>query len=69
MLFRKKIHRSCSYCIHSTVLDEEQFLCVKKGVVSAAKKCRKFSYDPCKRIPMKAKALDFNKYSEEDFSL
>lgn len=69
MLFRKRIPCSCSYCIHSTVLDEEKVLCVKKGVVSASKKCRKFSYDPCKRIPLKAKALDFDKYSEEDFSL
>lgn len=69
MLFRKKMARSCSYCIHSTVLDEELMLCTKKGVVNAYKKCRKFSYDPCKRIPVKAKALDFNKYSEEDFSL
>ena len=69
MLFRKRIPRSCSYCIHSTVLDEEKVLCVKKGVVNASKKCRKFSYDPCKRIPLKAKALDFDKYSEEDFSL
>lgn len=69
MLFRKKIPRACGYCIHSTALDEEQVLCAKKGVVSASKKCIKFSYDPCKRIPVKAKALDFNKYSEEDFSL
>ena len=69
MLFRKKIPRSCSYCLHCTVLDGEQVLCIKKGVVSASKKCRKFTYDPCKRIPVKAKALDFTKYSEEDFSL
>jgi hypothetical protein len=44
-------------------------LCVKKGIVNATKKCRKFEYDPCKRIPVKAKALDFDKYNEEDFSL
>lgn len=69
MLFRKKIPRSCSYCVHSTLLDDDHVLCIKKGVVSASKKCCKFSYDPCKRIPLKAKALDFNKYSEEDFSL
>lgn len=69
MLFRKRIPRSCSYCVHSTSLNEDQILCVKKGIVNATKKCRKFEYDPCKRIPVKAKALDFDKYNEEDFSL
>ena len=28
-----------------------------------------FRYDPLKRTPVKAKALDFSKYSEEDFTL
>ena len=29
----------------------------------------RFRYDPCKRIPCKAKAMDFSKYDSEDFSL
>ena len=69
MLFRKKIERSCSYCIHATALDEDTALCMKKGVVLLEGKCRKFSYDPCKRMPLKAKAPDFEKYDQEDFSL
>ncbi len=69
MLFRKKITKSCSYCVHATKLDEEQVLCIKKGIKSIDGKCRKFSYDPCKRIPVKPKALDLNKYTEEDFTL
>lgn len=69
MLFRKKIQRSCAYCIHSTKLDEEQALCVKKGIVSTDSACRRFKYDPCKRVPSKAKALDFAKYDEHDYSL
>ncbi len=69
MLFRKKMPRSCSYCLYSTKLNDEQVLCIKKGVVSSEKNCRKFSYDPCKRIPVKAKAFDFKKYNNEDFSL
>lgn len=69
MLFRKKIQRACTYCIHSTKFNDEQFLCVKKGVVNAAKPCRKFRYDPCKRVPPKAKAPDFSQYSGEDFKL
>ncbi len=69
MLFRKKIQKSCSYCACCTVLDEEQALCIKKGVVSPEGKCRKFQYDPCKRIPHRPKALDFGQYEQQDFSL
>ena len=69
MLFKKRIEKSCSYCAYSTKLNEEQALCIKRGVVSLFGKCRKFVYDPCKRIPAKPKALDFQKYDNEDFSL
>ena len=69
MLFRKKIERSCSYCLYSTQLEMDMVLCAKKGMKCAGDKCRKFKYDPTKRIPPKAKALDFSKYDEQDFSL
>lgn len=69
MLFRKKIERSCSYCAHSAKLDEDHVLCTKKGTMPTDGQCRKFRYAPCKRIPVKAKALDFSKYDQEDFSL
>lgn len=69
MLFRRKIEKACTYCIHGTQIDQEQVLCIKKGVVPPEGKCRKFCYDPCKRIPVKAKALNFRKYNEEDYSL
>lgn len=68
-LFRKKIERRCEYCAKGTQLDEENILCSKKGVRSAGSKCRKFTYDPTKRIPSKPKALDFEKYKEYDYSL
>ena len=69
MLFRKKIERSCSYCRHATKLNDDDVLCIKKGVVIGSKPCRKFRYDPCKRIPHKAKPLDFSQYPEENFKL
>ncbi len=69
MLFRKRIEKACSYCQYSTALNEEQMLCIKRGVVMTNGKCRKFAYDPIKRIPPKPKALDFEKYAEEDYSL
>lgn len=69
MLFRKKIERSCSYCLYGAHLDNGGILCSKKGVRTLEDKCRRFKYDPCKRVPSKAKALDFSKYDNEDFSL
>ena len=69
MLFRKKIERSCAYCIHGAKLDDGTVLCSKKGMKTLDDQCLKFQYDPTKRIPAKAKALDFSKYDEQDFSL
>ena len=69
MLFRKKIARSCSYCAYSAKLEGDQVLCAKRGFMPMDGKCMKFRYDPCKRIPVKAKALDFSRYEEADFSL
>lgn len=69
MLFRKKISRSCSYCKFATPISEDQVLCVKKGVQPIDGECRKFKYEPLKRIPLKAKVQNFSQYSEEDFTL
>lgn len=69
MLFRKKIERSCSYCVYSTRLEDGTILCAKKGLKKESEKCFRFQYDPCKRIPLKAKALDFSRYNDTDYSL
>lgn len=69
MLFRKKIQRACEYCIHGVRLEDGSILCVKKGIMSQEDKCFRFRYDPCKRIPVKAKALDFSRYQDQDYSL
>ena len=69
MLFRKKIQRSCSYCQYGTMLNEDEVLCAKRGVVASIKKCNKFSYEPYKRIPPKINPTDFSKYDNEDFTL
>ena len=69
MLFRKKIEKSCEYCTNGTLLDNQQILCSKRGLTGNVSKCRKFRYDPCKRIPPKPKAIDFSQYDSEDFSL
>ncbi len=69
MLFEKKIEPRCAYCKHSAPLNDDQVLCVKKGIVSPAGACRRFRYDPLKRVPPKPLAADFSKLKEEDFVL
>lgn len=69
MLFRKKIERSCTYCAHGTRLEDGTVLCAKRGIRPSDSGCLRFRYDPCKRVPTRAKAMDFSKYDSEDYSL
>lgn len=69
MLFRKKIERSCSYCAFGARLEDGAIICSKKGLMTEESSCRRFRYDPCKRMPFKAKAMDFSKFKDSDFSL
>lgn len=69
MLFRRKMPRSCTTCQHGTPFADHQILCLKQGVVADSYACRKYRYDPCKRIPPCMKAPDFEKYQHEDFTL
>ena len=69
MLFRKKIERSCAYCTHGVLLEDGNVLSSKKGLRTIDQKSPRLHYEPSKRIPSKAKVLDFTKYDQEDFSL
>lgn len=69
MLFRKKIEKSCNYCKHGAPLEDEAVLCCKKGLRIQDSPCRRFRYDPCKRIPPRPKAVDFSQYDDRDYSL
>ena len=69
MLFRRTIEKSCVYCERGTELMDGQILCTKKGIRQSQNKCWRFRYDPCKRIPVRPKALDFSKYDQEDYTL
>ena len=69
MLFTKKIEPRCAYCKRGAALDEEQVICLKKGVVSAGGSCRAFRYDPLKRVPPKPAILELGKLRDEDFAL
>lgn len=69
MLFRRKMEHLCGYCESGTALEDGQILCARKGLRMPEEKCWRFRYDPCKRIPKRAKAFDFSKYDQEDFTL
>ena len=53
MLFRKKMERSCTYCLHSARMEDGRFLCSKKGFREDDSGCFFFKYDPLKRVPGK----------------
>lgn len=69
MLFSKEIEPRCAYCRRGARLDDENVMCVKKGVVAAGGQCRRFRYDPLKRVPPRPAPLDLSRFSEEDFTL
>ena len=47
-----KTERICAYCEYATPLfHEDTSLCKHKGVVKKDFHCRRFSYDPLKRVP------------------
>lgn len=69
MLFRKNIDKACSYCARCGKIDNEMYLCKKKGIVSACHSCRKFKYDPLKRVPVRRAPEDFEQYDDIDYSL
>lgn len=69
MLFEKKIDPRCAYCERGAKLDEDSVVCIKRGVVSAGGSCRKFKYDPLKRVPARPAVPDFSRLKDEDFTL
>ena len=57
----------CAYCGYGIqTADKTVILCEKKGITSHDSSCKKFLYDPLKRIPERPIVSDFN---EQDFSL
>lgn len=69
MLFRKDLEKRCAYCRHAAVAGDEIMACRKKGIVPQSYGCRKFTYDPFKRMLPRPQAPDFQKYEGKDFSL
>jgi hypothetical protein len=69
MLFRKSIEPRCSYCQRANPIENEEVICVKKGIVDESFSCRHFVYDPLKRIPPTPAVLDLSTLDDADFEL
>lgn len=53
-----EIIKCCAYCEKATTLSGDDYvLCSKKGVVLQTHSCRRFTYDPLKKIPKRSPAL------------
>lgn len=62
------IDPKCEYCIHARIPeDRSEALCSKKGVVPLDYSCKKFKYDPIKRVPQKITLQSI--FTQEDFSI
>ena len=68
-LFKSKIEPRCAYCTHGRALGGGQVVCPKKGVMSQGSSCRRFTYDPMKRVPPRPVKADFSSLTDDDFSL
>ena len=69
MLFRKEIEPRCAYCRYGAPADDNMVICRKKGIVPQGNHCRRFHYDPFRRVPARPKSPDFTEYDQRDYSL
>ena len=67
-LYGNNIQPACELCANGRrSLDGKAVLCTKKGVMPLYHHCRRFAYDPLKRVPFRQPAL--NRHEEEEFRI
>ena len=66
-LFRKKMEPRCAYCEKGSNLENGMVACIHKGVVEDTFHCRRFRYDPLRRVPTRQVVLP--SYGLEEFKL
>lgn len=67
-IIKKDITAECSVCRFGRALpDGSGILCEKCGVRRPDSSCKKFKYDPLKRVPRRMPAM--MEFSKEDFEL
>lgn len=69
-LFSKDIEPRCEYCRKAIVFDGcDEIGCRRRGIVSPDDKCRRFVYDPLKRVPDPPRSYKEKEFDAEDFTL
>ena len=67
-LYGNTVTPACELCAHGRrAADGRVILCLHKGVTAFSDRCRKFTYDPLRRLPFRQPELAA--FSEEDFRL
>ena len=67
-LYGNAVTPACGICAHGRRSSDGQvILCLHRGVVEPTARCRKFTYDPLRRVPYTQPSL--GAYSEEEFQL
>ena len=51
MLFRNKIEPCCAYCNWGRPGEDDAVICPHRGVMKPWSSCRRFRYDPLRRVP------------------
>ena len=68
-LYGNDIEPRCGYCANGrAAADGQSFMCAHKGYVDPFGSCRRFRYDPLKRIP-ETPRKNPKRYSTDDFSM
>ena len=66
-LFGNNIKPTCKYCELCKALENDKFECEKFGEVKSYDSCKKFVYNPLKRIPKKEVLLANSDVNNIDF--
>ena len=67
-MFDKTLQKKCEYCLFGTPLGNDgEIICKYKGIVNSDDLCRKYKYDPLKRMPRQPKISE--NYTPDDFKL
>ena len=67
-LFGSHVEPACRYCSFSREsADGRMMLCPHRGVVAPYYSCRKYHYDPLRRVPSRQAVLP--EYDKSDFEL
>ena len=67
-LFGANVEPVCGYYKNGTATKNgDKIMCLRKGMVDPGFKCRRFKYDPLKRVPTNQAELP--EFTESDFEL